>query len=596
MLTKTQTMDAIQKSLIAYKTNVLDNLYANQNAFSNVKVGNTTIAADSITDTLTLTAGNNITLTPNATNDSITVIAKDTTYTTSSPISLSGTTISHATSGASAGSYGDSANQTPGYGATFKVPYLTVNNTGHVTSISEHTVKIPASNNTDTKMNVTLGTTTKAYLVGVSTTPTATAKALTGIADTGVYLDTAAGSLTATTFNGALSGNATSANKVNNQLNIVLKAIQGGASTLYDGSSAQTVLINPSNIGAASENHTHNYAAAPAPGGAATAAIKLNDSRKIGYADFNGTQNVPLNSIFGEIVTTGSASTNKNKWTKIASVDVSGTTPYKTCTGNFLINSAEIYNCSGILFFYFRLEDGLKKTSIALKWIALDGREYANSVAAVKTADGKYDIYFKPLQDWCTVHVATYTRTPEYLKLYSSQSYVASITPEATSSYDNTSTSAAKVNNSLTIQTNGTTVASFDGSAAKTVNITASSIGAAATNHTHSGYAPASHTHNYAGSSSAGGVATQAAKTTGTLTIQTNGTSAGTFNGSANKTINITPANIGAAASNHTHNNYATNSVVFTIQNNVEALQTDVSTLKTQMGDVENILKEINGE
>ena len=201
MLTKTQTMDAIQKSLIAYKTNVLDNLYANQNAFSNVKVGNTTIAADSITDTLTLTAGNNITLTPNATNDSITVIAKDTTYTTSSPISLSGTTISHATSGASAGSYGDSANQTPGYGATFKVPYLTVNNTGHVTSISEHTVKIPASNNTDTKMNVTLGTTTKAYLVGVSTTPTATAKALTGIADTGVYLDTAAGSLTATTFN-----------------------------------------------------------------------------------------------------------------------------------------------------------------------------------------------------------------------------------------------------------------------------------------------------------------------------------------------------------------------------------------------------------
>ena len=43
-------------------------------------------------------------------------------------------------------------------------------------------------------------------------------------------------------------------------------------------------------------------------------------------------------------------------------------------------------------------------------------------------------------------------------------------------------------------------------------------------------------------------------------------------------------------------NNYATNSVVFTIQNNVETLQTDVSTLKTQMGDVESILREINGE
>ena len=69
-----------------------------------------------------------------------------------------------------------------------------------------------------------------------------------------------------------------------------------------------------------------------------------------------------------------------------------------------------------------------------------------------------------------------------------------------------------------------------------------------------------SHAHNYAGSSSAGGAATEAAKTTGTLTIQTNGTSAGTFNGSANKTINITPANIGAATSNHTHSGYAASS------------------------------------
>lgn len=52
----------------------------NQNAFSNIAVGSTTISADSKTDTLTLTAGNNITLTPNATSDSIEIIATDTTY------------------------------------------------------------------------------------------------------------------------------------------------------------------------------------------------------------------------------------------------------------------------------------------------------------------------------------------------------------------------------------------------------------------------------------------------------------------------------------------------------------------------------------
>lgn len=52
----------------------------NQNAFSNVVVGSTTIAADSKTDTLTLTAGSNITLTPNATNDSITISASSSSY------------------------------------------------------------------------------------------------------------------------------------------------------------------------------------------------------------------------------------------------------------------------------------------------------------------------------------------------------------------------------------------------------------------------------------------------------------------------------------------------------------------------------------
>lgn len=47
----------------------------NQNAFSTVKVGNTNIQADSKTDMLTLIAGDNVTLTPNATNDSIEISA-----------------------------------------------------------------------------------------------------------------------------------------------------------------------------------------------------------------------------------------------------------------------------------------------------------------------------------------------------------------------------------------------------------------------------------------------------------------------------------------------------------------------------------------
>ena len=52
----------------------------NQNAFSNVKVGTTTVSADSKTDTLELVAGSNVTLTPDATNDKVTISATDTTY------------------------------------------------------------------------------------------------------------------------------------------------------------------------------------------------------------------------------------------------------------------------------------------------------------------------------------------------------------------------------------------------------------------------------------------------------------------------------------------------------------------------------------
>jgi len=52
--------------------------------------------------------------------------------------------------------------------------------------------------NTDTKVNVTLDTTTKAYLLATSTIPTSTATAVTSIADTGVYLGTTVGTLITT--------------------------------------------------------------------------------------------------------------------------------------------------------------------------------------------------------------------------------------------------------------------------------------------------------------------------------------------------------------------------------------------------------------
>ena len=101
-----------------------------------------------------------------------------------------------------------------------KVGTITINGTG---------TDLYAPTNTDTHVNTTLATTTKAYLLGTSTTPTSTATGVTAVADTGVYLDTTAGKLTATTFSGALSGNASTATKLATARNI--------NNTSFDGSS-----------------------------------------------------------------------------------------------------------------------------------------------------------------------------------------------------------------------------------------------------------------------------------------------------------------------------------------------------------------------
>lgn len=96
------------------------------------------------------------------------ITASVTAAVSSSPAEVS---FSHNTSGATSGSYGDSNNQTPSYGGTFKVPYVTVDTYGHITGISEHTVKIPVSDNTDEKVKqLAVITTSKAYpiLLGYS--------------------------------------------------------------------------------------------------------------------------------------------------------------------------------------------------------------------------------------------------------------------------------------------------------------------------------------------------------------------------------------------------------------------------------------------
>ena len=63
---------------LEYKVDELNGAQKNQNAFSNITIGEKTISADTTTDTLTLVAGSNITLTPDVNDDKITIAATNT--------------------------------------------------------------------------------------------------------------------------------------------------------------------------------------------------------------------------------------------------------------------------------------------------------------------------------------------------------------------------------------------------------------------------------------------------------------------------------------------------------------------------------------
>ena len=66
-----------------------------------------------------------------------------TTYSGESPIIVSGSSISHANSIVSTGTYGGSSGLTPAFGETFSVPRFTVDSKGHLSQASDGSVKIP---------------------------------------------------------------------------------------------------------------------------------------------------------------------------------------------------------------------------------------------------------------------------------------------------------------------------------------------------------------------------------------------------------------------------------------------------------------------
>ena len=294
----------------------------NQNAFSNVKIGDVTIAADIKTDTLTLVAGDNITIAPDATNDKITISAKDSTY--------------------NLGSFGITAtatelNKLDGVTATTtEINYID----GTTSNIQEQLDnKVPTSRTINGKAlssNITLS----ASDIGADASGTAQTKADSALASAKAYTDSVKNDL----LNGAGSAYDTlkelgdlidtnvdaidaleivAVNKadkghthddryyteteINSKISTLNTSISGKANSSHSHAISDVTNLQSTLDSKAASSHTHKYAGSSSAGGAATSANKLAVARTIsltgditGSTTFDGSGDVSITTVIND--------------------------------------------------------------------------------------------------------------------------------------------------------------------------------------------------------------------------------------------------------------------------------------------------------
>lgn len=216
------------------------NAQANQNAFSNIKVGSTTIAADTTTDTLEL-VGSNVTITPDATNDKVTISVADASTGTKGIVQLTNSTASTSTTTAATPNsvklVADLANTAKTNAAT-----------AQARADSAYTL---AESKVDSlsDLGITATVTELNYVDGVTSNVQAQ---LDGKSNSG-HTHNYAGSSSA-------GGAATSANKVNKSLIVKLNSgsTEGTNQFTFNGSADKSINITPSAIGASASGHSHD--------------------------------------------------------------------------------------------------------------------------------------------------------------------------------------------------------------------------------------------------------------------------------------------------------------------------------------------------
>ena len=404
--------------------------------------------------------------------------------------------------------------------------------------------------------------------------------------DSGVNFTTLAtikdnGEVVATKFTGALNGNANSANKVNNALSVQLN---GGTATVFDGSAAKSINITPAGIGASASGHTHNYAGSSSAGGAATSANKVNNNLviKINGGTTEGTNMFTFNGSAGKTIDIKASAlgapashTHDDRYYTETEID--------TKLGEVQDNiQAAVEGYEGaIAGAKTELQTAINSeaTSRANADNALDARlDVLEGSGAGSVAKALADA--KSYAD--TKVAAVLDSAPETLDTLNELAAALGDDPNFATTIANQIGGKAPTSHASTATTYGVSSASNYGHA-KASGTTPKANGTAAVGSETSSFARGDHVHplqtSVSGSSgSCTGNAASASKVNNSLKVQLNGgttegTNQFTFNGSAAKTINITPSNIGASESGHTHSAYVNQNAF----SNVKVGETTVS-------------------
>lgn len=350
-------------------------------------------------------------------------------------------------------------------------------------------------------------------------------------------------------------GAATTANKVANALTLKLN---GASTQTYNGSSPIEFNVTPSGIGAAASSHTHNYAGSSSAGGAANSAVALTTDAgsatqpvyftggKPAACTYTLGKSVPSNAVFTDtnthyasntiVASAATATSNgaaangsvylnhiENGSVRNAHKIVGGgaTTVTSDTAGTITVSSTNTtYGVAS------QSSNGLMSAGDKSKLDGIqagaDAVSFSRSLSS-GTKIGTLTINGTGTDLYCQTNTDTNT----------TYSAGAGIGLNGTQFYNMGVRSIGKgsANGTISVNTNGTAA-----------DVAVTGLGSAAYTNSNA-YAAASHSHNYAGSSSAGGAANSVANA---LTLQFNSTLSQTYNGSAARTFNVTPAVIGA--------------------------------------------------